>query len=228
MRCIRKTLVVIGSILLPLTLLAMDANERLSFALIDNDPARVKQALDDGALVNRVVEPQSGMMLLDSAISYADVTMRLVAPQKSIQMLEIVELLLEKGADVNAQGYQGYTPLMVSTSSEIVELLLRYGADPTRINSKGESALSRIHHYCFNVHELFYFYPVLLEQAQEQPSNELLHQCIEKEYFTLVKLLLAKGVAITLSDLERAQARYAQTQTVRAEIILKLLKATCS
>lgn len=226
MKYVRKILVLgIGSKLLSVTLLAVNADDQLVLALLEHNPAQVKQALDNGAVVNRVVEPQSGMTLLDSAISHADLTMRLIEPQQSAQVLEIIELLLEKGADVNVQGYQGYTSLMIAPMSvEIVELLLRYGADPTVVNLQGESALNRAYQHYSHVIELLLFYPALLQQAQEQPSRELLSKCIEKGYFTLVKLLLASGITVALSDLERAQALYNQVKTVRSEIIVKLLQ----
>lgn len=64
--------------------------------------------------------------------------------------LDILTFLLEKGANVNAQAYDGSTALYVAltnrqTSIEerkmVVELLLRYGADINALNNEGETPL---------------------------------------------------------------------------------------
>ena len=41
---------------------------------------------------------------------------------------EIVQLLLEKGAEVNARDTAGWTPLMFAASAEIKQLLIDAGA----------------------------------------------------------------------------------------------------
>jgi ankyrin repeat protein len=54
--------------------------------------------------------------------------------------LEIAELLLEKGADVDGAGPDGRTALMMAAMfdrSEMVELLLSHGADVTRQDASG-------------------------------------------------------------------------------------------
>jgi ankyrin repeat protein len=58
--------------------------------------------------------------------------------------LEIVKLLLEKGANVNATDLLGQTPLMIAAKEghlEIVKLLLAKGAAPNAKNSEGKTAL---------------------------------------------------------------------------------------
>lgn len=59
---------------------------------------------------------------------------------------EILRMLLEAGADPNAQNDHLYTPLMVlcklkEASLEHVRLLLEHGADPTLENLDGKTAL---------------------------------------------------------------------------------------
>lgn len=94
----------ISSVVFTVTLLAMDADNQLASGVLAYDYAQVKQALDNGATINKIAQPESGMTFLDSVITYADFSIKFLAPHKSLQILAIMDLLLEKGADVNAQG----------------------------------------------------------------------------------------------------------------------------
>ena len=60
------------------------------------------------------------------------------------QKADVIELLLERGADVNAQDILGNSPLMFASVKEnldIPKLLLKKGADPNLSNKKGWSPL---------------------------------------------------------------------------------------
>lgn len=57
---------------------------------------------------------------------------------------QIVKLLLEKGADIDAKGESGWTALMNATGHpDIVKLLLEHGADVNAKNVYGKTALDR-------------------------------------------------------------------------------------
>ena len=56
---------------------------------------------------------------------------------------DLVNKLIELGADVNTPGYRGITPLMMAAligSQDMVQLLLTIGADPHAVSSKGKDA----------------------------------------------------------------------------------------
>lgn len=58
--------------------------------------------------------------------------------------LDVVRILLERGAHVDAQDRRGYTPLMAAAQSghiAIVRVLLERGADPNSATRSGETAL---------------------------------------------------------------------------------------
>ena len=58
--------------------------------------------------------------------------------------LEIAQMLIDNGADVNVADNEGWTPLMraaMAGSSDVVELLLNKNSDATALNSVGESVI---------------------------------------------------------------------------------------
>jgi ankyrin repeat protein len=46
------------------------------------------------------------------------------------QDLEVAQLLIEHGANVNARARDGFTPLINAGTTELTRLLLEHGADP--------------------------------------------------------------------------------------------------
>ena len=96
-----------------------------------NDIKNIKEALENGADVY-FQDEQSGMSPLHVAILQNN--------------RDIVELLLEKGADVNLQNNSGDTPLHFAIAGENVELcnlLLNAGAD---VNLQNENGKTPLHH----------------------------------------------------------------------------------
>lgn len=101
----------------------------LSEAAFTGDVAAMKQALADGADPN-TKDPQSGGTLLATAALMGHT--------------EIVELLLEHGADINAKSQDGGTALHAAAflgRAETVKLLLEKGADTTLRNNMGGTAI---------------------------------------------------------------------------------------
>ena len=60
--------------------------------------------------------------------------------------MEIIELLIEKGLDVNGKNKDGYAPLHLGTTREVIELLISKGAD---VNAKDDSGSTLLHEIIF-------------------------------------------------------------------------------
>ena len=57
--------------------------------------------------------------------------------------MEVVELLLTTGADVNIRDNDGDTPLHFCERLDIADLILLAGGDMLQLNDKGESVLDK-------------------------------------------------------------------------------------
>ena len=105
--------------------------EELVNAVVDYNDGKVNQFLDTGADVNQV--DKDGITLLNMAI------LSVVSGKK-----DMLELLIERGADVNLAYEDGWTPLHFATvlgEKEIVKLLLGQGAAVDQANSNGDTPL---------------------------------------------------------------------------------------
>jgi len=128
------------------------ANERVA-ALLDRDPVLVNAYSDDGfyplGLAAFFAHPDTVRLLLARG---ANVTQAARNPMR-VQALhaaaasrstEIVRLLVEAGAPVNATQQEGWAPLHEAVNSgnlEMARYLVAHGADPRQANDAGTSAL---------------------------------------------------------------------------------------
>ncbi|QDV82168.1 ankyrin repeat domain-containing protein [Planctomycetes bacterium TBK1r] len=116
----------------------VDRSAVLSEAITSGDVDKVNEALDRaqagfGSSPRVNVRDASGSTPLSAAALLGNI--------------EIVKLLLERGANVAATNRDGTTPLHVAAfmcHTEVVELLLENGASPGRENNRGDSAIDSV------------------------------------------------------------------------------------
>ncbi len=99
-------------------------------AIEDNDINRVKQLIAQGVDVNAAHEVHGNTLLIISILQ---------------NNIDIIELLINKGADVNIENRHGETPLLLAVYEEdidIVELLIDTGAGINIKDDAGDTPLS--------------------------------------------------------------------------------------
>ena len=108
---------------------APDGFMPLGLAAFFDRPATVRALLDAGANVHATARNSMKVQPLHAAVA--------------ARSQDIVQLLLERGADPNARQQVGYTPLMGAAGAgrdDMVSLLLASGADPSLVSEDGKTA----------------------------------------------------------------------------------------
>ncbi|KAK4509862.1 uncharacterized protein ATC70_007166 [Mucor velutinosus] len=100
---------------------APTSQDNLWVAAGDGQIDRVRELLESGIAVDG--HDQFGYTAMHAAVSY--------------NQIEMVKLLIEKGANVNIEDFEKDTPLYVAENVEMAQLLLDNGADPKHINEDG-------------------------------------------------------------------------------------------
>ncbi|MBD2568541.1 ankyrin repeat domain-containing protein [Anabaena lutea] len=118
----------------------------------------VRSYLNQGGDANNI-DPHFNNSLLNCALKYnkKDIVELLIAkgadvnaktnwghPLHNVHSKEIAELLIDKGADINTKNNQGQTPLHNVHSREIAELLIAKGADVNAKDHQGQTPLSSL------------------------------------------------------------------------------------
>ena len=184
-------------------------DEKLYLAIKEGDIEAVKKELADGADVNsknsdgtlQVYSTVDQKWQTYTGIDFTPLDLAVVNGYK-----EIIELLIEKGADVNAEDDDGNSPLhmayrgeinelmVVNGCKEIFELLIEKGAD---VNAKDDNGCSPLHTaYTKEIAELFIANGADVE-AKDYYGNTPLHFANSGE---IAELLIDNGAGVNAKN----------------------------
>jgi len=147
--------------------------------------------------------------------------------------IEFAQLLISKGADVNAKIDNGFTPLNFATcfsnyssSTKMVELLLKHGADPNS-NSKLQSPLmGACQNGYYEIVKLLVENGADINFADESKATALMYANDAKT----IKYLISKGADVKAKDLNgrtllmEVVCHRKMNNTEKTEIILLLIE----
>ena len=174
-------------------------NKRLMKAIVNDDIKQVSSILKkQKADINHISEEFSY-----SHYSHTPLTLA------SIGGYEIVKLLIEHGADINAKNNNGWTALMwalVSNNAEyleIIKLLVENGANINTKNNNGDTALIIASRYTWRLKAVKYLVGNGADINAKNNNNEtsLMHASYNG-HLELVKYLVENGAYINEKDNE--------------------------
>lgn len=125
--------------------------------------------------------------------------------------LEIAEMLIKRGANVNHRNFNGHSPVKYAASKnhkDLLVYLLDQGADPNARDNIGEGALHRVasmeNHECLRIlltHPKSS--PIISINAQNNLGNTPLHLACECDDLTAALLLIDNGASAEILNKEK-------------------------
>jgi ankyrin repeat protein len=139
----------------------------------------------------------------------------------------VVDLLLEKGADINAADQNGYVALFRASEcgkEEVVRLLLEKGADINAANNLKQSSL-----FVASRHGQEQVVRLLLERDADVNSADMFHEsslfvASRGGHKQVVRLLLEKGADVNAVDRNYRSSMWIASQKGHEQIVQLLLK----
>ncbi|KAI8373318.1 ankyrin repeat-containing domain protein [Blakeslea trispora] len=138
------------------------SQDNLWIAAGDGQFDRVRELVEEGQSVDS--HDEFGYTAMHAAVSY--------------NQYEIVEYLIEKGANVNIEDAEKDTPLYVAETVKMAQLLLDHGADPKHTNEEGYTpAMTALEEGWEEVAEFLagITQETLSSMKEEEESNSLAH-----------------------------------------------------
>lgn len=161
-------------------------------------------------------------------------------------LIEVVELLLHAGAEVDAAPYgsiaddlniTGWTPLYVAVKSQqidIVNLLLQYGANPNTMTRYGSTPFLLTAEICdLNLMKACLEAGADIDFAPSGPDADdlnvtgqtALFMCALKDFVDGVKFLIEKGARVNIQNRYGVSPLLLATESGNMEIVKALVKA---
>lgn len=116
--------------------------------------------------------------------------------------IEVVELLISRGADVNARDLEGETPLFgaVDHSTDVSSILLEAGSDVNTRNYEGKTALHKLAYYGERIESKFLIEHGAKIKVKDNDGRSPLHYAALSGLQEEVVLLISYGAEVNSKD----------------------------
>jgi ankyrin repeat protein len=191
----------------------------LNVAVEQKDTLSVQLLLEHGANVNSATAVDGGAM--DPAL----------IPAAYTNNIEIIELLLKHGADPRIKGYQNNTALHSVKSKQAAELLLAKGADVQAKDKYGRTPFQRLsntnldyinHNALFELMKFLVAHGASVNDYDDE-GNTPLHLAAEKGHADFILFLIEIGADINAKDREGSTPLLLAMKNKRHEVALVLI-----
>ena len=129
---------------------------------------------------------------------------------KKREILEVIQFLLEHGADPNVEPIIGLTPLMLATQNgknKTAKLLLEHGADPNVKTIEGNTSLIiATQKDQYETAKLLLEHGANIDDHENLSGNVPLHFAVSFRHMRILKLLIENGASIDFKALDGATA----------------------
>lgn len=180
-------------------------------AVLDQDPEKVKFLCRIGCNVDGSCKP------------YMETPLICAFRTKSVLNMEIVELLIKHGANVNATDKMGRTPLMYAAgrSKRGTDFLVQHGADIHHVDNDGKNV---IRFYTHRIHIIRYFYKLGIDiDLPNKYGTTPLEYAVNINNLAAVKFFYATGANIFHTD-DYGRSAIAYTRNKEMRKFLQSLK----
>jgi len=205
------------------SLCAADTNEKLARAVKSNDARQVKKLITTLSDVDMLIE----FNVLDFMEGMEHSTKGTLLMWASYHgYLEIADLLIKKGADVNKKGETGWTALMSACRMghpKITQLLIRYGAE---VNESDEYSFTPLMYAVMQGDidsvNLLVEHHASLDARADNGFTALMFACYNHK--DIAEYLLARGSDLSLEGGNGWNALYVAAVSGKYEIVKLLLE----
>lgn len=144
-------------------------------------------------------------------------------------LLEIAQLLVNAGADLNERGFRGHTPLRIAARNGRTELVRYFVTKGSDINSQGDDGATPLEHAASKGH--IEIVKLLVESGaninlQDKEGDSALGEAARGGFIEVVTYLLAKGADVSLKNAQGYSAEVLAKLAGQAKIeeVLKQVK----